>query len=207
MSKNISKMSNDSYLTIKEASEGVYKEKGSKFLAFAYPCENEIQFKEYLDMLKNKYHDAQHYCYAYSLGFPDLHTRANDDGEPRHSAGTPILGQIKSRNLTNTLVIVIRYFGGTKLGVSGLINAYKSAASEALSQGEIIDKYLSFSLQIQFNYEKMNEVMQLIKKYDLDILEQKMELDVEMMLDIRQRDWEQMMDNIQKIDSLKVLNS
>lgn len=207
MSKNILEMSDDSYLTIKEKSEGLYKEKGSKFLAFAFPCESEEQVKEYLDTLKGDYHDARHHCYAYILGFPNLRTRANDDGEPRHSAGTPILGQIKSHGLTNTLVVVVRYFGGTKLGVSGLINAYKTAASEALHQAEVISENLSFLLQIQFDYAKMNEVMQLIKKHNLEVSEQKMELDVEMTLEIRQSDWEQINENIQKIESLKILNT
>jgi len=116
---------NDTYFTIKHESEGFYKEKGSKFLAFAYPVQDEAAVKERTSELKKVYYDARHHCYAYILGHDGEQYRASDDGEPNHSAGDPILGQIKSNNLTNTLIVVVRYFGGTKLGISGLINAYK----------------------------------------------------------------------------------
>ncbi len=162
----------DSYLTISKTSEGLYKEKGSKFLAFAIPITSETQIKSRLESLRKKYYDARHHCYAYVYGNSGEHHRANDDGEPNHSAGDPILGQIKSLELTNTLVVVIRYFGGTKLGVSGLINAYKTAASEALNNNEIIKHQITEIRQFRFPYSEMNSVMKLVKDFDLNILDQ-----------------------------------
>lgn len=165
----------DTYLTIKRTSEGLYKEKGSKFLAFAFPVENEEEIKAHVDALKKKYYDARHHCYAFILGAEGVHYRANDDGEPNHSAGDPILGQIRSRNLTDTLVIVVRYFGGTKLGVPGLINAYKTAAADALDNNDIIERAVVKTLLLLFNYPEINTVMRLVKEYDLEIVEQKFE--------------------------------
>lgn len=162
----------DSYLTIEQESEGFYKEKGSKFLAFAYPVASEDEIKARLEELRKEYYDARHHCYAYIYGHEGEHFRANDDGEPGHSAGDPILGQIKSRELTNTLVVVIRYFGGTKLGVSGLIGAYKTAAAEALDANEIVRKEISQRFRFAFPYEEMNTVMKLVKDLNLNILDQ-----------------------------------
>lgn len=162
----------DSYLTISKKTEGFYKEKGSKFLGFAIPVNDITAVKEALDALRKEYYDGRHHCYAYILGNEGSETRANDDGEPNHSAGDPILGQIKSRNLTNTLVVVVRYFGGTKLGVSGLINAYKTAASEALDANKIVEKQITTRLKLEFPYEEMNEVMKLVSALDLNILNQ-----------------------------------
>src|SRR6186713_1623645 len=130
----------NSFFTITSASQGIYKEKGSKFLSFAYPVQSESDIKEHIAFLKSEYFDARHHCYAWMLGPERNHFRAFDDGEPNHSAGDPILGQIRSKNLTNVLVVVVRYFGGTKLGVGGLISAYKIAAEEALSKAVIIEK-------------------------------------------------------------------
>lgn len=129
----------DEYLTISKPSEGLFKDRGSKFLAFAYPVSSEDEIKEIQEHLRSEYHDARHHCYAYMLGKDKNVFRANDDGEPSSTAGKPILGQIKSYDLTNILIVVIRYFGGTKLGVSGLINAYKTAAEEALKNAKIIN--------------------------------------------------------------------
>lgn len=159
----------DSFLTISNSTEGLYKEKGSKFIAIAYPVASVEAVKEKLEALRKEYYDARHHCYAYILGHASDQIRANDDGEPNHSAGDPILGQIKSKNLTNTLVVVIRYFGGTKLGVSGLINAYKTATAEALEEAEIVKKEITEDVVLRFPYDEMNAVMKLVKDLDLNI--------------------------------------
>lgn len=176
----------DSYLTIEHDSEGFYKEKGSKFIAFACPVQSEEEIRAKLEALRKEYYDARHHCYGYIYGNDGAHFRANDDGEPGHSAGDPILGQIKSRELTNTLVVVIRYFGGTKLGVSGLIGAYKTAAAEALEANTIIKREITEKLQFNFPYEEMNAVMKLVKDLSLKILNQGYEdqctLDVEVIV-------------------------
>ncbi|MDJ1483277.1 YigZ family protein [Cytophagaceae bacterium YF14B1] len=166
----------DTYLTIAAPSEGLYKEKGSKFLAFAYPARTEDEVKDHLTQLRKTYFDARHHCYAYILGADKTKYRANDDGEPNHSAGDPILGQIRSRNLTDVLVVVVRYFGGIKLGVSGLIQAYRTSASEALETAQIIEKIVMMPFSIQFTYEQMNQVMKLLKDYDAEILSQDFQL-------------------------------
>jgi uncharacterized YigZ family protein len=158
--------------TIKNISEGRYKEKGSKFIAIAYPVNNLSQINGYLTDLRKKYHDARHYCYAYILGPEARDMRANDDGEPSHSAGDPILGQIKSFTLTNTLVVVVRYFGGTKLGVSGLIQAYKTASREALLNNKIITREVTMGITLVFPYASTNEAMKLITDMDIHITTQ-----------------------------------
>ena len=159
----------DSFLTISSPSEGLYKEKGSKFIALSFPVESVDEVKDSLEGLRKEYYDARHHCYAYVLGHAGDEVRANDDGEPNHSAGDPILGQIKSKNLTNTLVVVIRYFGGTKLGVSGLITAYKTAAAEALDANQIIQKDITENITLRFPYDEMNEAMKLVKDLDLKV--------------------------------------
>ena len=175
----------DTYFTLKGNSEGFYKEKGSKFLAFAYVIQDEKNVKERISELKKKYYDARHFCYAYILGFNGEKYRANDDGEPGHSAGDPILGQIRSNELTNTLIVVVRYFGGTKLGIPGLINAYKSAAADAIENNLKLEKLILSELHIQFEYEQLNNVMKLVKDYDLKIILQKMEISCEMTIGVR----------------------
>lgn len=167
----------DSYLTISKDSEGLYKEKGSKFIALAFPVRSEEQVKEKLEEVKKTYFDARHHCYAYILGADGAQYRANDDGEPNHSAGDPILGQIRSKELTNTLVVVVRYFGGTKLGVSGLINAYKVSAAEALEQNTVVEKLITKSVKFTFPYEEMNEVMKLVSDFELEIINQEFEME------------------------------
>ncbi len=176
----------DIYHTIQSPAEGFYKEKGSKFIAHAYPVTEEAQIKAQLEALRKQYHDARHHCYAYILGYQQENYRANDDGEPNNSAGNPILGQIRSKNLTNVLVVVVRYFGGTKLGVSGLIQAYKTAAAEALEQAKILEEQIQDRLILRFTYPQMNDVMRLVKEMDLEITQQKMELDCEMQILVRQ---------------------
>lgn len=162
----------DFFLTLKAESESLYKEKGSKFIGIACRVTSEKDIKVKLEELRKTYHDARHHCYAYVLGKSGEKTRANDDGEPNHSAGDPILGQIRSKNLTNTLIVVIRYFGGTKLGVSGLIHAYKTAAEEAIELNSIIEEPIVDELFWAFEYSEMNEVMKLVKDFDIKITNQ-----------------------------------
>ncbi len=194
----------DTYYTLKDKSEGFYKEKGSKFLAFAFPVQNENETKVYIHKLKKKYYDARHHCYAYILGFDGENFRANDDGEPGHSAGDPILGQIRSNNLTNTLIVVVRYFGGTKLGVSGLINAYRTAAGNAIENNIILEKYIISEISIQFEYPELNQVMKLIKDHDLDIISQKMEASCEMKLGVRLSRKEMVISKIQELHKISL---
>jgi uncharacterized YigZ family protein len=161
-----------SFLTILTTSEGLFKEKGSKFISFAIPVEGEEEVKHTLAELKKKFYDARHCCYAYMLGADGKKFRAFDDGEPNHSAGTPILGQIKAKGVTNVLVVVIRYFGGIKLGVGGLAQAYKAAASNALAKAIIIEKEIKKGYIITFDYSTNTDVMQLMKEFELEINEQ-----------------------------------
>jgi uncharacterized YigZ family protein len=166
----------DTYRSIQHPSEAVYKEKGSKFLALAYPVETEEDIKRILSQLKKEYFDATHHCYAYVLGAKQEKWRANDDGEPNHSAGTPILNQIKAKGISDVLVVVIRYYGGTKLGVSGLINAYKTATALALEEVTLVQKVLTELIQITYNYSETNEIMAIIHQLDLKIIEQSFDL-------------------------------
>ena len=160
----------DTYFTIAATSLGEFKEKGSKFLAYAYFVSNESDIKEKLDLLKKEHFKATHHCYAYRLGTDGKNYRANDDGEPSGTAGRPILGQIDSFGLTNLLIVVVRYYGGTKLGTSGLINAYRESAKEALSNAEKIDKIIESQLDFSVPYLKMNEVMQFLKQYEIELV-------------------------------------
>lgn len=163
----------DTYLTIQDKSEGIYTEKRSKFLAFAHPVETIDEIKDLLTDYKKKYYDARHVCYAYMLGPERTDFRVNDDGEPSSTAGKPILGQINSRELTNILVVVIRYFGGVKLGTSGLIVAYREAAAEALSAAAVIEKTIEETITFTFPYVMMNSVMRVVKELNPRIVEQK----------------------------------
>jgi uncharacterized YigZ family protein len=161
-----------SYTTIDQPVEGLFREKGSRFLAFAYPANSEEEIKQRIEHLKKEYFDARHHCFAWMLGPARTHFRAFDDGEPNHSAGDPILGQIRSRNLTNILVVVVRYFGGVKLGVGGLVAAYKAAAEDALSKARVIEVEIKFSMTITFPYEATSEVMRVVNEFDLRIVSQ-----------------------------------
>jgi uncharacterized YigZ family protein len=192
----------DTYLTLKSESQGLYKEKGSKFLAFAYPVDGEQEIKAILDNLKKEYYDARHHCYAYILGKDGQDFRANDDGEPGHSAGDPILGQIRSNNLTDTLIVVVRYFGGTKLGVGGLVTAYKTAAAEAISANEIISAIVTESVSFDFDYLDMNEVMRLTKSLDLKIISQHFDNRCSMTLEVRQAAHAELIDRLNDIPSV-----
>lgn len=187
LSKNMNTpLDQDTFFTLGRASSGIFKEKGSKFLSHAFPVENEDQIKSELLRLRKVYFDASHHCYAWVLGPKGLQFRTNDDGEPNHTAGDPILGQIRSHRLTNVLIVVVRYFGGTKLGVSGLIQSYKNSASIAIEEGDIVEKKIMHTLKLQFPYEQLNDVMKIIKSENLEILDQELNLDCRFTLEIRQ---------------------
>jgi uncharacterized YigZ family protein len=163
-------MFSDKYKEIKSATTGVYKEKGSKFIAYSFPVHSEENVKEKLEEVKKLEHSARHHCYAYILKPDKSAQRANDDGEPSSTAGKPILGQILSNDLTNILIVVVRYFGGVKLGVPGLIRSYKTAALDAISNSEIITKIIKEQFAVSFKYPQMNEVMRLVKEYNLEVV-------------------------------------
>jgi uncharacterized YigZ family protein len=160
----------DTYFTIAVPSEGEYKEKGSKFIAFTYFVSDESSIKEKLEQLKKEHFKATHHCYAYRLGIDGKNYRANDDGEPSGTAGRPILGQIDSFGLTNVLIIVVRYYGGTKLGTSGLINAYREAAKNALDKSQKIEKIIESIIEVSISYNQLNEMMQFLKQYEIEII-------------------------------------
>jgi uncharacterized YigZ family protein len=194
----------DTYLTIEKSTEAIFKDKGSKFLAFAYPVENDHQIKEILNQLKKEHHTANHHCYAYRLGADKMNFRANDDGEPNNTAGKPILGQIQSNDLTNVLIVVVRYFGGTLLGVSGLINAYKNSAAEVIKASTIIEKQILFNYTIQFYFEDLNDVMKLLKQLDCKITSQQFDNNCEISFSIRKANSEQCEEKLKKIEGLKL---
>jgi uncharacterized YigZ family protein len=175
----------DTYKTIKDKSEGVFKDRGSKFFAFAFPVNSEDDVNERRAELKKKYHDARHHVYAFNIGFVNPMFRASDDGEPSNSSGPPVLGQIRSFELTNILIVVVRYFGGTKLGVPGLINAYKSAATDAIENAKIIEKIIEKRLVIEFEYPHMNDAMRLTKGEGIRIDSQNFEISCRMELMIK----------------------
>ncbi len=160
-------MEKDSYKTISSVSEGLYKEKGSRFISVVFPVSHQSEIKPIIEKLRKEYHDARHQCYAWMIGADRANWRVNDDGEPSGTAGKPILGQINSAGLTNVLVVVIRYFGGTLLGVSGLINAYRSAAADAIKNADIVDRTLQDYYEIRFPYTVMNEVMRILKEENI----------------------------------------
>ena len=157
----------DQYKSIAAPSEGLFKDNGSRFLALAYPVESPEQVKEIVAGLKKKYHDARHHCFAYRLGYQGDVWRASDDGEPSGSAGRPILGQIDSLGLSDVLVVVVRWFGGIKLGIPGLIRAYRSSSADALSQATLIEKTAARRFRLRFDYLSMNDVMKVLKDMDL----------------------------------------
>ena len=178
----------DTYHTIRVTAEGLYREKGSKFIAFAWEVDSEEAIRERLTDLKKKYHDARHHCYAWRLGADMKHYRSNGDGEPAGSAGNPILGQIRSHQLTDVLVVVVRYFGGTLLGVGGLIQAYRAAAADALEKAGRISKKVYSRWELRFGYDQMNPVMKLVKDLDLVIEDQQYDLECSMVLSVWKRD-------------------
>jgi uncharacterized YigZ family protein len=195
---------NDKYLTISHNSEGIYKEKGSRFLSFAFPITSESEVKEHIKELKKKFYDARHHVYAFRLG-ADLKTyRCSDDGEPSNSSGPPVLGQIQSHGLTNVLIVVVRYFGGTKLGVSGLIHAYRLAAADAIANNSIIEKFEQDVFVIEFGYALMNEVMKVLKEDNPEQTNQIFGNSCSIKLAIRKRDGQQLRQKLAAIDGLAI---
>lgn len=185
-----------SYRTIAKPAQGLYREKGSRFMGFAYPVASETEVKELLAGLEKEYFDARHHCFAWMLGTTRRTFRAFDDGEPNHSAGDPILGQIRSRDITNVLVVVVRYFGGVKLGVGGLTAAYRTAAEEALNQAGIIEREITETIHLIYDYDATPEVMRLIKEYTLKIVEQKFEQQCVLIADYNLRDKESLFERL-----------
>lgn len=175
----------DTYKSISAPSEGLFKDNGSRFIALAYPVETEDEVKGIVDGLKKKYHDARHHCYAYRLGLDGDRFRSNDDGEPSGSAGRPILGQIDSAGLSDVLVVVVRYFGGIKLGIPGLIRAYKTSTADALSQARVVEKVAGANWRLQFDYLSMNAVMKVVK--DLSLPQRDQQFGTECSMEVRVR--------------------
>ncbi len=194
----------DTYLTISNPCEGLYKDKGSRFIAFAYPVTNEEEIKKHLIDLRKEHFNAHHHCYAFRLGADKQAYRANDDGEPKYTAGKPILGQIQSKDLTNILIVVVRYFGGTLLGVGGLINAYKLAAADALANAVIIEKTVNDIYEIKFDYLQMSQVMKIIKDENLEQIEQNFELDCKLIFSVRKNNSNKMYELFSKISNLEL---
>ncbi len=195
----------DSFLTIAKAEEGLFKDKGSKFIAYAFPVETEEEIKEHIDQLKKSHHSARHHCYAWRLGASMKHFRANDDGEPSSTAGKPILGQIRRLNLTNVLVVVVRYFGGTLLGVSGLINAYKESAADVLERATIVEKLVETKFQVYFDYPNMNPVMRIFKEEGLKQHENQFELRCKITSSVRKSEAERIIEKLKKIEGVEIV--
>ena len=198
----------DTYKTIDVVPEpSLFKDKNSKFLGYAFPVQNENEVKTHLEALKKEHHAARHWCYAFQIGTETLIYRANDDGEPNNSAGMPIYGQIQSFEVTNILIVVVRYYGGIKLGVGGLINAYKTSAQQILEASKIIEKTIDIHYNISFEYKNMNTVMRIIKEKNLNIINQKLELDCEITISVRKNESEtvfNLFDNLYEISIKKV---
>jgi uncharacterized YigZ family protein len=190
--------------TIKSATEGVYKEKGSKFLSFAYPLSNEEKIKEIIQRLKKTYYDAKHHCYAFRIGLKDFYYRLNDDGEPSGTAGKPIYGQIVTRSLTDILVVVVRYFGGTLLGTSGLVRAYRTATHDCLEKASPIEIRVEKFIEIGFPYEQLNFVMRIIKYERIDIVEKQIGVDCRMRLKVHEELYEKIVPQLQQIKYIKI---
>lgn len=196
----------DTYKTVKETAQGIYTDKKSKFIAYTIPVKTVDDVKAELDKYKKEYYDARHICWAYMLGHERKDFRANDDGEPSGTAGKPILGQINSNELTDILVLVIRYFGGIKLGTSGLIVAYREAAAEALSNSDIIEKTVDIDTAFIFEYPFMNDVMKIVKDLEPTILNQQYDMDCSMSLRIRQSLQSQLISRLEKVESLRFID-
>lgn len=197
----------DTYKTISARSEGLYKDRGSKFIAYAFPVESEEETKVILVRLKKEHHSARHHCYAWRIGTEEPAFRANDDGEPSSTAGKPILGQLISFDITNVLVVVVRYFGGTLLGTSGLINAYRSAATDALKNAVLITKILEDYFVVKFTYTEMNDVMQLIKQENLNVINTHFELECSLKFSVRKSESERIMSLFNQLHGIEINES
>ena len=193
------------YQTITKRADGLYKDKGSKFIGIALPINSEDEFREALQNIKQEYKDARHHCYAFSIGANGTTYRYSDDGEPNNSAGKPIYGQILSFGITNVLVVVVRYFGGTKLGVGGLIQAYREAAKEALQNAVIIEKEDEQTVDIHFPYDSMNAVMRLVKNFDLEIVKQDFQQDCIIKVRISLSKMEEVKGNVKAIENAELI--
>lgn len=197
----------DTYKTISKPSEEVlFKDKNSKFFGYAFPIKHEDDVKEHLDTLKKKHHTAGHWCYAYQTGMDEtqIYFRANDDGEPNNSAGMPIYGQIQSYNVTNVLIVVVRYFGGVKLGVGGLIHAYKTTAQMALEASKIVKRTINKQFLIRFDYKNMNKVMRVIKENNLKIVDQTLELDCQIIISVRLKESKKISEKFEAIYKVSI---
>lgn len=196
-------MSEDTYKTIVAPSEGIYTEKRSKFIAMAFPVRTVDEIKVYLEACQKKYYDARHVCYAYMLGHERKDFRANDNGEPSGTAGKPILGQINSNELTDILIVVVRYFGGIKLGTSGLIQAYKAAAAEAIAAAEFVERTVDDVVSFLFEYPFMNDVMRVVKEMNPEIVQQAYDMDCSMTLRIRRSLMPALKARLEKVETLR----
>jgi uncharacterized YigZ family protein len=197
-------MFDDTYKTIASKAEGIYKDRGSKFIALAFPVKSEEEVKEVLENVRKEYHDARHHCYAWILGHDKSAYRQNDDGEPSGTAGRPIHGQLLSFDLTNVLLVVVRYFGGTRLGVPGLIRAYKTAAKEALSAAGIVTMTVYDVYELHFEYPLLNEVMRLMKDEKLEVLEQDFRLYCRLIFQVRKNESNHVYDKAGKMKGVKI---
>ena len=197
-------MAEDSYKTIARAAETTYRQLSSKFLVYAYPVESEEQIKEHLDALRKRWFDATHHCYAWRLGPHGERFRANDDGEPSSTAGKPILGQLLSQDVTNCMVVVVRYFGGTKLGVPGLIAAYKEATALVVGECEIVERTVDATIELEYSYIVMNDVMRIIKDMQPRIINQQFDNLCSMTLSIRQSEADQLIGRLEKVEDVNI---
>jgi uncharacterized YigZ family protein len=197
-------MFDDTYKEVKSHTTGIYKEKGSKFIAYSYPVYSEQEVKERLEEVKKIEHSARHHCYAYIINPDKSLQRANDDGEPSSTAGKPILGQIQSNDLTNILIIVVRYFGGVKLGVPGLIRSYKTAALDAISQGVFITKTIKDQYKVSFKYPLMNDVMRLIKEHNLEVINTDFQIDCNLIFAVPKSKANNVVETFKKNHELKI---
>jgi uncharacterized YigZ family protein len=196
-------MNFDTYKTIALPSQGIYKEKGSRFVSYAFPVFYQEEIKPILDKIRKEHHEARHHCFAYMLGQERVTWRVNDDGEPSGTAGRPILGQINSYELTNIIIIVSRYFGGTLLGVSGLINAYRSASKDALLNAELTEKTVNEYYEVSFPYIYMNDVMRIFKEENIGLSEQSFEMECRILINFRVSVKEKVTKRLERIDGLK----
>lgn len=195
----------DTYKTIIAIPEhALFKDKNSKFFGYVFPVTNEDAVKLYLEQLKKEHHAARHWCYAYQIGIETISYRANDDGEPNNSSGMPIYGQLQSFDVTNVLIVVVRYFGGVKLGVGGLINAYRTAAQMVLEASNIIEKTINIDYLVSFDYKNMNTVMRVIKEKQLTVINQKLEMDCQITISIRKSEAESVFDIFNRLYEIDI---
>lgn len=194
----------DVYFTIEKPAEGLFKDRGSKFISFAFPVTNEDEVKKHLADLRKEHPSANHHCYAFRLGADKLAYRSNDDGEPSNTAGKPILGQIQSKDLTNILIVVVRYFGGTLLGVGGLITAYRQAAAEAIANSVIVERTVNEIYELKFGYLQMNDVMKVMKDEKLEQLSQDFQLDCKLSFRVRKSNSVKVYDLFKKMNGIEI---